>query len=1255
MTKQQLLKKYQPKTSDSAYAVMKKRYLHLGKDGEPKETVGEMYYRVAAALAEGEKPYLTSAEKKQGKKHLDAVTEKFYIPMAEGRMLPAGRILFEAGGTHTGQLANCFVVPIEDSMRGIFASLADAAEIQQKNGGTGFNFSKIRPKGDMVKNIPNVAAGPIHFLKTFDTALSRVLQGAKRHGGNMGILNVDHPDIEEFIELKDEGSSIKNFNISVGVTDDFMEKVREDADYDLINPRTGKAVKTLRAREVFDKIVERAWRCADPGVVFLDRIHDGNRTPNLGIMDATNPCGEQPLLPYESCNLAQVILVNHVKMSGKGKSAKPTIDYTSLEDTVRMIIHFMDNMIEINNYPLPIVKENVLRTRKIGMGVMGFAQMLYKLGIPYDSQEAADVADEVMAFIQKIARDESNKMAKQRGVFPGWKGSRWDVEDHLEVRNATMTTIAPTGTVSLAAGTSSGIEPVFSLAFKRRMFFEEGGNNQSSGEMMMIDSVFEQVAKDRGFYSEELMEQIAETGTIANMEEIPQDVRNVFRTTFDVSPEAHVRIQAAFQRHCDNAVSKTINFPNDATIDDVRRAYTMAYETGCKGVTIYRDGSKEGQVLSVGTAEKEKKEDPRSEQQKVVHIETNEVPEEEVAVIESFEAAVPATAEVSAVTKDTARVSAVTPDSKGLLTPNALQVLEKRALRKDDDGTVLEGPDELFARVARVIASADKEYTGFKKDLKKTEEQFESMLSNLEFIPGQALRNAGDKKLTNSACLVLPVEDSIESIMQTMKDNVLAHKATCGTGFNFSALRSKNAIVGSSGERASGPVAFMKAFNASQDTILTKGGRSQGSMAILNVWHPDIEEFIACKDDLEAMSHFNISVGITDDFMEALRNDEEFPLVDPHTKEVTKKIRAKELWDRLVKHAWTSGDPGLIFVDRLEATNPTPELGKLEATNPCGEQPLIPYETCNLGSIVLSRMLKEGSKGKKDIDWDKLKKTVKAATHFLDNTIDVSSFPIAKVRDMSRKTRRIGLGVMGFADMLVELGIPYNSDEAVKKAKEVMAFVNEAAQEASKDLGRKKGSFPAFDKSVHKKNRVKAMRNSAVTTIAPTGYTSIVAGCSSGIEPIFALAFRRENSMGGFKQIEVNAAFERVARERGFYSEELMEKVAEAGSCQNIDGVPQDVKDVFVTSYDINPEWDVKIQAAFQDHTDNAVSKTINFPNTATEEDIASVYLKSYELGCKGITIYRDGSKDQVLSVGTIEKKEEGEGVHPASPHAQPG
>lgn len=1196
--KNKLIKKYTPKLSLNSLEIIKKRYLRLDKDGKPAETPAEMFYRVASFMAKADANYLTKNQKKYKAKIIASTTEEFYKTLALLKFLPGGRVLFEAGNNHTGQFSSCFVVPIKDSIKDIFESLSNAAIIQQNNGGTGFNFSSIRPHGDKVKNIPNIAAGPIHYIKTFDTALSKVLQGSKRHGANMGILSVDHPDILDFINLKNGSSQLKNFNISVGVTSDFMEKVREDKDYYLINPRTKEKVKKLSARRVFNLIVERAWSCADPGIIFLDRLNAANPTPHLGKIEATNPCGEQPLLPYESCNLGSIVFSNHIK--------NKKIDWNELKKTIKTAIHFMDNMIDLNRYPLPQIKENVLKTRKIGLGIMGFAEGLYKLGIPYNSDRAVKLIEQLMHFIKKEGMKASQNLARTRGVFPAFKGSIYE-KKNIKLRNSTITTIAPTGTISMVANTSSGIEPVFALVSTRKTFFEDGSKNEASKTLFFVDPVFSETAKKERFYNRNLLKKIIENhGSIQNLKEIPEKFRKIFVTAHDISFDWHVKVQAAAQKYTDNAVSKTINFPKDATVDDVRRAYIMAYELGCKGITVYRDGSKQNQILYAG---------------KIKDKDFNLQKSKANIIFKKLD------------------------DQKKLLktnitnlTENALMVLEKRALKKDKFGKVIETPDKLFRRVARFIASADKFYPSFRKQIKKTEEKFYQMLSRLEFISGQALRNAGDEKLTLSACFVLPIEDSIESIMKAMTENILVHKATCGTGINFSRLRSKNSQVGSTKELASGPVTFMKAFDQVQDTIRTKGGRKQGSMAILNVNHPDIEEFIKVKDDPKTLTNFNISVGITDDFIKALNNDEYYPLIDPHTKKIIKKVRAKEIFDLIVDHAWQSGDPGVLFLDRIEKDNPTPSLGKLEATNPCGEQPLLPYETCNLGSIVLPNMLKKENEHF-EIDYKKLKETVRWAVHFLDNTIDLNRFPLPQMKKMAYENRKIGLGVMGFADMLIKLRIPYNSEKAVKLAESIMRFISREAHAASIELGKKKGSFKNFKQSIwYKKKKYKAMRNAAVTTIAPTGYTSIVASCSSGIEPVYALVFRRQNSMGGVEQFEVHPLFLAEIKKRKLERPNLIEEIFQkGGSIQNFKNIPDDVKKIFVTSRDIAPEWDLKIQAAFQKYTDNAVSKTINFKNDAKKSDIANVFLKAYNLGCKGVTVYRDGCKStQVLKTGEV-------------------
>lgn len=1205
MTAKQIMSKVQPELAEQSLAVAQKRYMRTDADGNPIETPGEMFYRIASFMATGDQKFNPKVDTTE-------LTDQFYQMLAKLEFVPGGRAFFEAGNDHTGQMASCFVLPIEDSMDAIFQTLKDAAITQQNNGGTGFNFSKIRPAGDMVNGVPGVAAGPIHYIRSFDQAFSRVLQGGKRHGGNMGVLNIDHPDIEEFIQLKDNGSGIKNFNISVGVTNKFMEAVREDADWDLINPRDEKPTKTVKARYLFDMITKRAWECADPGMIFIDQVAAGNNNAHLYEMVATNPCGEQPLGPYESCNLGSLVLSNHVTPAGE-------VDWAKIQRTAKLATRFMDNMLELNKYPIPQIDYMVRQTRKIGIGVMGFAQMLYKIGVPYNSEEAVALMEKVMKHIHTTIEEASMQLAEERGVYPAWQGSRWD-QKGIKIRNSHLTSIAPTGTISMLANTSSGIEPYFNLVTIRKSFFNQGGSEnsaESATTLRIVAEDFEKLAKERGFYSDELMDKIAEEGSIQRFSEVPEDVKKVFVTSRDVDNQWHVRIQAAAQKWTDAAVSKTINLPNDATVEDVRRTYILAYETGCKGITVYRDGSKSGQVLNL----KEKST-------------TSEATADDEGSIEDPVLQADPISQSATSLQSAPLIQGSDLNSEAFITPNAQTVLEKRALGRDEGGNVIETTDELFHRVAKFMASPEAQYGIPQQRIDQIQTEFHKMLSNLEFIAGQPLRNSGSN-LTMSACLVLPIEDNIEGIMQTISENVFAHKSTCGTGINYSRLRMKKSEVGGVGPIAAGPVHFMKAVSVAQKTVQTKGGRSQGSMGILNVDHPDIEEFIRAKDKEGEFDNMNISVGATDKFMEALRNGTDYDMVDPGSREAVRTLPAKEIFDQISEHAWVSGDPGLIFVDRLERDNPTPSLGVLDATNPCGEQPLLPYETCNLGSIVLSRMLKPGADGKPEMDWDRLAEVVYYSVRFLDNSIDVNKFPLAKVEQMSRGTRRIGLGVMGFADLLVKMGIPYNSQKAADLAEQTMAFVNDHAHKASEQLGEEKGSFPYFDISVWPSQGVKHRRNSAVTTIAPTGYTSIVANCSSGIEPIYALAYRRENSMGGVDQYETNYLFEKVARERGFYTDEIMKQVAEKGTIQDIEGIPQDVKDVFITAFDTSPEWHIRIQAAFQKYTDNAVSKTINFPNHASIEEVKEAYLLAYDLGCKGVTIFRDGSREeQALQVG---------------------
>ncbi|MFC1931232.1 vitamin B12-dependent ribonucleotide reductase [Chloroflexota bacterium] len=571
------------------------------------------------------------------------------------------------------------------------------------------------------------------------------------------------------------------------------------------------------------------------------------------------------------------------------------------------------------------------------------------------------------------------------------------------------------------------------------------------------------------------------------------------------------------------------------------------------------------------------------------------------------------------------------------LTENALHVLQKRYLKKDKQGQVIETPEEMLRRVAQAIASAEIIYDP-KADAKAKEEEFYQLTANLEFLPNSpTLMNAGREIGQLSACFVLPIEDSMESIFDSVKHTALIHKSGGGTGFSFSRLRPERDRVGSTGGVASGPVSFIRAFDTATDVIKQGGMRRGANMGILNIDHPDIMKFITSKEDMTSLTNFNISVAVTAEFMEAVKAGTDYNLVNPHTKEVVDKLNAKEVFDKIVDMTWRTGDPGIVFIDRINKDNPTPHLGKIESTNPCGEQPLLPYESCNLGSINLSRMLRE-TNGTTEIDLARLAETIKIAVRFLDNVIDVNQFPLPQIAEMTRKTRKIGLGVMGFADMLLQLGIPYNSEEALKTATDIMQFINEEATNASVALGKERGVFPAFEGSIYDAPDGPRVRNASRTTIAPTGTLSMIAGCSSGIEPLFALSYTK-NILDGARLVEVNPYFEEAARNGGFYSEELMQKLADGTHLSDINGVPEEIKRLFVTAHEITPEWHVRMQAAFQKSTDNAVSKTVNFPQEATREDVTKVYQLAYEAGLKGITIYRDRSRDsQVLTTGKKEK-----------------
>lgn len=560
------------------------------------------------------------------------------------------------------------------------------------------------------------------------------------------------------------------------------------------------------------------------------------------------------------------------------------------------------------------------------------------------------------------------------------------------------------------------------------------------------------------------------------------------------------------------------------------------------------------------------------------------------------------------------------------LTENAIKVLEKRYLRKNENGKVIETPEQMFRRVANNIAKADEKYGG---DVKKTEKEFYDMMINLYFLPNSpTLMNAGTSIQQLSACFVLPVEDSMDKIFETLKHTALIHQSGGGTGFSFSRIRPKGDIVRSTGGIASGPVSFMKVFNSATDVIKQGGRRRGANMGILRVDHPDIMEFITCKENPKELTNFNISVAVTDDFMEKAMKGEDYELINPRTGEAVGKLNAAEVFNKIVEEAWKSGEPGVIFIDEINRHNPTPHVGEIEATNPCGEQPLLPYESCNLGSINLSRFVKNG-----DIDWEKLKDITWKAVHFLDNVIDMNKYPIPQIKKMTLANRKIGLGVMGFADMLIQLNIPYDSNEALELAEKIMSFIQKEAKAASVELGKQRGSFPNFKGSVYD-GKYEAMRNATVTTIAPTGSISIIAGCSSGIEPLFAISFVRNVLDEEDRLYEINPYFEKIAKEKGFFSEELLKKIADNnGSVQGIEEVPQEVQRIFVTALDIPPEWHVRMQAAFQKYVDNATSKTINLREDASVEDVRKAYLLAYKLKCKGITVYRYGSRpEQVIS-----------------------
>ena len=575
----------QPTLTENAMVVLQKRYLKREKGGKAVEAPEDLFRRVANNIAQGDLRYDSQAD-------LDRTEETFYSLLSSLDFLPNSPTLMNAG-RELQQLSACFVLPVGDSLDEIFEAVKEAALIHKSGGGTGFSFSRIRPKNDPVKSTEGISSGPLSFMAVFDTATETVKQGGMRRGANMGILRVDHPDILDFIGCKEGDHKFNNFNLSVAVTEDFMRAVEDDLTYSLINPRTKQEVQSLRAREVFDKIVAGAWRNGEPGVLFFDRINRDNPTPAVGEIESTNPCGEQPLLPFESCNLGSVNLSNMVRDGA--------LDRERLERTVQSGVHFLDNVIDMNCYPLPQIESMTKGNRKIGLGVMGFADMLIKLGIPYDSPQAIEMAEKVMEFIQGKARQASRDLALQRGSFPHFEGSslegRWN-----SMRNATVTTIAPTGSLSIIAGVSSGIEPIFALAFSRNVL--------DGTELTEVNPLFSEIAKREGFYSEELIQQVAQNGGLENIDGVPEEMKRLFITAHQISPEYHIRMQAAFQKYTDNAVSKTVNLPHGATMDDVREVYRLAFQLGCKGVTIYRDRSRSSQVLTKEQGEEKKEVEP---------------------------------------------------------------------------------------------------------------------------------------------------------------------------------------------------------------------------------------------------------------------------------------------------------------------------------------------------------------------------------------------------------------------------------------------------------------------------------------------------------------------------------------------------------------------------------------------------------------------------------------------------------------------